>query len=114
MDDMSLRGLCQLGLRAACSSVHKLTLPCDEDITADLIKTACSSSHLTELQVKRNAMQGGKPSLTKYDAESFCVAVASSCPQLAKLSITDIILDNGVAAEILRRMRKHESLKHIT
>ena len=54
VDDWSLLGLCQLGLHAACPRVQKLTLACEREVTADHIKTACSSfSHLTELQVQR-------------------------------------------------------------
>ena len=114
VDDISLRVLCQLGLHAACPSVHKLTLSCYGEVIADRIQTACSSfSHLTELQVKHHPLPGGKPSV--YDAVSFCDAVLSSCPRLTKLSLTDTKVGNNVAAGILRGMIDHQaSLEHIT
>ena len=114
VDDISIeRGLWQLGLHAACPRVHKLTLSCNEEVTADLIKTACSSfSHLTELQVKPHPVPIRTPSVT--DAVSFCDAVISPCPRLTKLSITDIILGNDVAAGILRGMIDHTLLENLT
>ena len=113
VDDRSVLGLCQLGLHAACPRVHKLTLSCYHDVTSDRIQTACSSfSHLTELHVKRHHVPISAPSVT--DAVSFCDAVISSCPRIIKLSITDIILGNYVAAEIIRGTRDHTSLEHIT
>ena len=78
-----------------------------------LRQCAPPSLHLTELQVRRNPVFIAQPpSVT--DAVSFCDAVVSTCPRLVKLSITDIILGNNVAAAILRGMIDHTSLEHIT
>ena len=113
VDDESVPDLCQLGLHAACPRVHKLTLSCDETVTADIIKRACSSFDLlTELHVTPHPAIASDRSL--HDAVAFCDAVISSCPRLNKLSITDIRLGNDEAAKILEGMKAHSSLESIT
>ena len=119
VDNGSVPSLCRLGLHEACPRVEKLTLSCNKTVTTETIKAACSPFlQLTELHVKRHSFVRGVPSLTPE--VSFCDAVVSfceamvSCTSLTKLSISHFELGNHVAAEILRGMRVHDSLKHIT
>ena len=106
----SVRGLCQLGLHEACPRVHKLTLSCEETVTADVIKLACSAfHHLSELFIKESISFADMS-----DPTSFCDAVISSCPRLVKLSFSRVVLDNDMAPEILQGLRAHISLKSIT
>ena len=112
VDDKSLLVLCQLGLHEACPRVHKLTLSCYGDVTADPIKMAYSSfHHLTELHVKELYERYSTPI---HDPVSFCNAVQSSHPRLVKLSFSHVELGNERAVMILREMMAHPSLKSIT
>ena len=82
---------------------------CERDVTADLIKMAFSSfHHLTELHVKMVVLPA-----SLSDPVSFCSALKSSCTGLVQLSFSHVELGNHDAAEILRGMRAHPSLKSI-
>ena len=107
VDYESVPVLWELGLPAACPNVQKIDLVCYQPLRSDIITTVCSAfSKLTEVHIK-----GKDPWPPIADSTSFCNALVSSCPQLVKLSIADIDLENGKTGNILRGSML---LKHLT
>ena len=110
VDDESVPILWELGLPTACPNVQKIELVCCEPLRSDIITTVCSAfSKLTEAHIK-----GNDPWPPIADSTSFCNALVSSCPQLVKLSIADIELENGKTGDILTSSRVLEHLTAIT
>ena len=111
IDDESVTTLWRLGFPHICPNVKKLKMLCSKHVTSDGIKKSCSLHWL----IKYLHIEGSR--LGSYtlidDSASFCDAVFSSCPQLVKLSLSNLYMDNNKARDILNRMVAHERLKSI-
>ena len=118
VDDESVPVLWELGLPTACPNVQKLELVCYKPVASEVITTVCSSfSKITEIQVKGDYYEAYPPEdpwPSIPDSASFCNALVSSCPQLVKLSIADIDLENDKTGGILRASMVLEHLTAIT
>ncbi|XP_030834644.1 NACHT, LRR and PYD domains-containing protein 5-like isoform X2 [Strongylocentrotus purpuratus] len=106
--------LWNLGLHTSCPRVQKLELNLlfSESVSSDIVTMACSPfHHLTHLHI-----QEYPPVVTSIELNDpvlFCKAVKTSCPRLTKLSLTDIVLTNKKAAEIIQLMKSHPYLTRI-
>ncbi|XP_030834868.1 uncharacterized protein LOC115921512 [Strongylocentrotus purpuratus] len=111
VDGKDVISLWNLGLHTSCPRVKKLELNYqdEENVSSGIVTIACSPfHHLTHLHV-----EGDLSASTLNDPVSFCDAVKTSCPQLTKLSLTCIALNNEKAAEIIQLMKTHPHLTSI-
>ncbi|XP_030847554.1 uncharacterized protein LOC115926667 [Strongylocentrotus purpuratus] len=113
VDGMHVTILWNFGLHTSCPRVQKLLLDWSamENVSSDIVTMACSPFHdLTHLHIR-----GQMPfrASTLNDPVSFCDAVKTSCPRLTKLSLTNIVLTNKKAAEIIQLLKTHPNLTSI-
>eukprot|EP00057_Strongylocentrotus_purpuratus_P010721 XP_011665195.1 PREDICTED: NACHT, LRR and PYD domains-containing protein 12-like [Strongylocentrotus purpuratus] len=110
VDSRHVTSLWNLGLHTSCPRVKTLTLNWwyKENVTSEIVTVACSPFyHLTHICLD------GTPVATLDDPVSFCDAVKTSCPRLTKLSLTNIVLTNKKAAEIIQLLKTHPHLTSI-
>ena len=118
VDVASVPVLWELGLPAACPNVQKIELVCYKTVGSDIITTVCSAfTNIIEVAIRGKYSEfedDDDPWPSMSDPASFCNALVSSCPQLAKLSITDLDLEHGKTGDILRGSMALEHLTAIT
>eukprot|EP00057_Strongylocentrotus_purpuratus_P006117 XP_011660591.1 PREDICTED: uncharacterized protein LOC105436605 [Strongylocentrotus purpuratus] len=109
IDDKTLLASRDLGLQESCSLVSSLTLRCSRhELTKDVVE-CLQFPLLNDLQLEGSTRED----TCLEESTSICRSLTERWPALASLAISNVLMDDAQAENILRTARRHRFLKRL-
>nr|XP_054769505.1 uncharacterized protein LOC129277339 [Lytechinus pictus] len=109
VDDKTLLASGALGLQESCSRVTKLTLRCSGyELTKDVLK-CLEFPLLTDLHLEGSTTED----TILEESTSICRSLMERWPALTSLIVSNVLIDDAQAENILKTVKRHRSLKKL-